>query len=167
MQHSAEHDLRILETLEENPEITQAGLAARLGVAVGSANWYLKRLVHKGYVKVAHLQRRKMKYFVTPEGLALKARLTLQYMRASLRTYRELRQAAQEVLRQVRQAGYAAVRIDDQDEAAEIFCLTCLEEGVRVEKGSFLALPKVRAEGTRFVVELPEGGSVAAPSPGK
>jgi DNA-binding MarR family transcriptional regulator len=152
----AERDLQLLEALERNPEVTQAGLAAQLGVAVGSVNWYLKRLIRKGYVKVTRLQRRKMKYFVTPEGLALKARLTVQYMKASLRVYRELREAAKEILAQVQEAGYAAVQADGTGEALEIFRLTCLEEGVSVEKGQRAALPVVRAQGKGLVVEWPE-----------
>jgi len=147
-----EHQLRILEALERNPETTQANLAAQLGVAVGSVNWHLKRLIHKGYVKATRMERRRLKYFVTPEGLALKARLTSQYMEASLRVYRELRQAAWETLAQVRSAGYQAVIADGQDEAMEIFCLTCLEQGVRVEKNPSSPLPKVRADGARFLV---------------
>jgi DNA-binding MarR family transcriptional regulator len=161
-----EHDLRILEALESNPELTQAGLAAQLGVAVGSVNWYLKRLIRKGYIKVSRLQRRKLKYFVTPKGLALKGRLALQYMRASLRVYRELRAAARETLAQVRQEGYAAVWATGHDEAIEIFLLTCLEEGVRVEEDPRPDLPQVRAEGTRFAVVLPVPRQPATLAPG-
>jgi len=145
-----ERQLRILEALERNPETTQARLAAQLGAAIGSVNWYLKRLIRKGYVKATKMERRRLKYFVTPQGLALKARLTSQYMEVSLRVYRELRQAAQETLAQVRDKGYAAV-----NEAMEIFRLTCLEEGVRVEKDSSSPLPEVQAEGTGFVVAWP------------
>jgi len=150
-----ERQLHILEALERNPETTQAGLAAHLGVAVGSVNWYLKRLIRKGYVKATKMERRRLKYFVTPKGLALKARLTKQYMEVSLRVYRELRQAAQEALDQVRRAGYTAVQADGPGEAMEIFQLTCLEEGVRVERVPSARLPKVRADGTRFEVEWP------------
>jgi DNA-binding MarR family transcriptional regulator len=150
-----ERQLRILEALERNPETTQARLATQLGVAVGSVNWYLKRLIHKGYVKATRMERRRLRYFVTPKGLALKARLTSQYMEASLRVYRELRQAARETLAQVRGAGYEAVIVDGKDEAMEIFRLTCLEEGMRVEKNPSSPLPKVQAEGTRFAVEWP------------
>lgn len=148
-----EHDLRILEVLERDPETTQAGLAAQLGVAVGSVNWYLKRLIKKGYVKATRMQRSRLKYFVTPEGLALKARLTKEYVEVSLRVYRELRQAARETLESVRERGYAALRADGRGEAMEIFRLTCLEEGVRVEDDA--ALPEVRVEGKRFVVNWP------------
>jgi DNA-binding MarR family transcriptional regulator len=152
----SEHQLRILEVLEHNPETTQAGLAAQLGVAVGSVNWYLKRLIRKGYVKATKMERRRLKYFVTPQGLALKARLTSEYVQYSLRVYRELRQAARETLAQVHSRGHSAVRADGKDEAMEIFRLTCLEEGVSVEKASSSPFPEVRAEGVGFVVEWPE-----------
>lgn len=150
-----ERQLRILEALERNPETTQASLAAQLSVAVGSVNWYLKRLIRKGYVKVTRMERRRLKYFVTPQGLALKARLTSEYLEASLRVYRVLRQAAREALARVHERGYAAVKADGRDEAMEIFRLTCLEEGVGVEKDPPSPLPEVRAEGTGFVVEWP------------
>ena len=63
-----ENELQILEEIERDPDVTQANLAVQLGVAVGKVNWYLKRLVSKGYVKVTHLQRRKLHYFLTPSG---------------------------------------------------------------------------------------------------
>jgi DNA-binding MarR family transcriptional regulator len=151
-----ERQLRILEVLEENPETTQASLAAQLGVAVGSVNWYLKRLIHKGYVKATKMQRRRLKYFVTPKGLALKAKLTSQYMEVSLRVYRELRQAARETLAEVRGRGYQSVRADGKDEAMEIFRLTCLEQSIPIEKSSSSPLPEVRTEGTGFAIEWPE-----------
>jgi len=151
-----ERQLRILEALERDPNTTQARLAAQLGVAVGSVNWYLKRLIRKGYVKAKRMERRRLKYLVTPQGLALKARLTSQYMEASLRVYRELRQAAKETLAQVCGTGYAAVKAGDKNESMEIFRLTCLEEGVKVEKNPTSSLPEVRAEGTGFAVEWPE-----------
>ncbi|MCL4394729.1 MAG: winged helix-turn-helix transcriptional regulator [Chloroflexi bacterium] len=152
---SDEHELRILEEIERNPETTQANLAGQLGVAVGSVNWYLKRLVNKGYVKVTHLQRRKLHYFLTPSGLALKVRLTHSYMQVSLRTYRELRASARKTLGQVRRNGYAAVCVQGDDEAAEILRLTCLEQGIRVEP-QFTDIPLLRFEGKEFTSIWPE-----------
>ena len=150
-----ERQLRLLEALERDPNTTQARLAAQLGVAVGSVNWYLKRLIRKGYVKVTQMERRRLKYIVTPQGLALKARLTTQYLEASLRVYRELRQASRETLAQVRARGYTAVRAGGKGEAMEIFRLTCLEEGLHIEKDQAAAIPEVRSESTEFVVVWP------------
>jgi len=154
-----ENQLRILETLERQPETTQASLAAQLGVAVGTVNWTLKRLIKKGYVKTKQLERRNLRYFVTPAGLALKARLTKEYIEVSLRVYRELRQAAQDALAEVSEAGHGVIAIEGDGagtmEALEILRLTCLEQGVRVD-GADSAVPRVRAEGTGFAVSWPE-----------
>jgi len=153
-----EQELHILEEIERNPDVTQADLAARLGVAVGSVNWYIKRLVNKGYVKVTRLQRRKLHYFLTPSGLALKVKLTRGYMEASLRVYRELRQAAQDTLSQVHQAGYTAIHIKGNDEAAEILRLTCLEQNFQVisKPGS---VPSLQTDGVGFVVQWPDANT--------
>lgn len=152
---TTDHELRILQEIERNPATTQATLASQLGVAVGSVNWYVKRLINKGYIKVTHLERRKLHYFLTPSGLALKVKLTKSYMDVSLRVYRELRQAAQQRLAEVRQAGYEAIAVEGTDEAAEILRLTCMEQGVKVEKKA--GVPRVRASGQGFDVAWPEG----------
>jgi DNA-binding MarR family transcriptional regulator len=149
-----EHELHILEEIERDPDVTQADLATRLGVAVGKINWYVKRLVGKGYVKVTHLQRRKLHYFLTPAGLALKVKLTRSYMEVSMRVYRELRQAAQQALSEVRQAGYTVVRIEGKDEATEILRLTCLEQNVTTSKSR--NVPTLRADGADFVIQWPD-----------
>jgi len=150
-----ENELQILQEIERNPDLTQASLAVQMGVAVGSVNWYMKRLVGKGYVKVTHLQRRKLRYFLTPSGLALKVKLTRSYMDVSLRVYRELRDAAQQALVQVRQAGYNAITIDGQDEAVEILRLTCLEQGVQVEADG-AGVPLVRGDSVGFAIAWPD-----------
>ena len=152
---NTEHELRILEALEQEPDTTQAGLAAQLGVAVGTINWYLKRLIKKGYVKTKQLERRNLKYFVTPSGMALKARLTKEYIDASLRVYRELRTAAQETLDHLTAAGYDSVTLAGADESMEIFRLTCLEQGVSVD-GAREELPLVQTDGRSFAVTWPE-----------
>ena len=150
---TTDHELRILQEIERNPATTQATLASQLGVAVGSVNWYVKRLINKGYIKVTHLERRKLHYFLTPSGLALKVKLTKSYMDVSLRVYRELRQAAQQRLAEVRQAGYEVIAVEGTDEAAEILRLTCMEQGVKVEKKA--GVPRVRASGQGFDVAWP------------
>lgn len=152
---SPDHELQILEQIERNPDVTQADLAVQLGVAVGKINWYVKRLINKGYIKVTHLQRRKLHYFLTPSGLARKVQLTRGYMQASLRVYRELRREAQRALAEVRRAGYTAVHIEGKDEAAEILRLTCLEQQVGLEKKPG-RVPTLRVDGTGFVVTWPE-----------
>ena len=152
---SSDLERRLLEAIEEDSDTTQASLAAQLGVAVGSVNWYMKRLIRKGYVKVTHLQRRKLKYFVTPQGLAVKARLTSEYMEASLKLYRRLRRRAGQVVGDVTEAGYLVVNLHGDGDAAEIFRLTCLEQGVKLAPSPQDGIPSVCVEGLGFVVRWP------------
>ena len=148
-----ERDLRILEHIERDPNITQATLATHLGVAVGSVNWYLRRLINKGYIKVKRLQRKRLRYLITPRGIAEKARLTYEYMDFSLQVYRELRAGAQRLLDEVQAAGYSEVHIDGDGDAAEICRLTCLERGVKVASASQMDLPVLRVEGASLALE--------------
>ena len=49
-------DLALLQEIEADPDISQAKLAEELGVAIGTVNWHIKRLVEKGFVKVKRAQ---------------------------------------------------------------------------------------------------------------
>lgn len=125
-------DLVLLEQIEHNPDVTQASLAAQLGVAVGTVNWHIKRFIAKGYVKVKRAQRKKLRYIITPEGLAFRARLTIHYIDQSMRLYRRTRQRVRDLLVDVQKAGYDRVRISGDGDIADICRLTCLEQRVAI-----------------------------------
>src|SRR6266498_2751896 len=98
-----QRELSLLEHIESDPDVTQASLATYLGVAVGTVNWHLKRLVSKGYVKVKRAERRKLRYIITPEGIALRARLTMDYVEYQFRLYHKTREHVKDQLARVRQ----------------------------------------------------------------
>ncbi len=148
------HELKILEHIETNPDTTQADIATQLGVAVGTANWYVKRLLNKGYIKVTQLQRRRLRYLLTPKGVAEKSRLTLEYMRISLQLYRNIREQSLAALRQARRAGHTQVVIEGDGDAADICRLTCVEQGVTVVTKQWVApgTPTVVIDGARVTL---------------
>jgi DNA-binding MarR family transcriptional regulator len=125
-------NLFLLEEIEKDPDTTQASLAQRLGVAVGTVNWYLKRLISKGYVKVKQAERRKLRYIITPEGIALRAKLTVAYVDNSMTLYRNTRQRAKTLLSAAITDGYDSVQIQGDGDLAEVCRLTCLELGMTV-----------------------------------
>ncbi|MCX8062511.1 MAG: winged helix-turn-helix transcriptional regulator [Anaerolineales bacterium] len=147
-------EILLLEKIEDDPDVTQASLADLLGVAVGTVNWHLRRLIEKGYVKVRRAQRRKLRYIITPEGIAFRARLTINYIEQSMRLYRRTRQRVQELLAEVKQAGYRSVRIDGQGDIAEICRLTCLEQGIAISEDG--ALPILQVDGTKVRLQMDE-----------
>ena len=123
-------ELSLLEQIESDPDVNQSTLATQLGVAVGTVNWHLKRLIAKGAVKVSRAERKKLRYIITPEGIALRARLAFNYVETSFSLYRKTRQRVKDRIAELRRAGYDRVRIVGEGDVADICRLTCLEDGV-------------------------------------
>ena len=90
-----ERHLKALRLLEQNPEMTQRELAEALGVSVGAANYCLKALVEKGWVKLENFQKNPNKlgylYLLTPGGIAAKAQLMARFLRRKVAEYEALR----------------------------------------------------------------------------
>jgi DNA-binding MarR family transcriptional regulator len=125
-------ELTLLEKIENDPDVNQAVLATQLGVAVGTVNWHLKRLIAKGYVKAMRAERKKLRYIITPEGIALRARLAVDYVERSFSIYRKTRQRVKDHLTKVQDAGYNRVRILGKGDVVDICRLTCIERGIEV-----------------------------------
>ena len=151
IQNETDRDLVILDHIEQDPDASQANLAAQLGVAVGTINWHIKRLIDKGYVKVRRVERRKLRYIITPEGLALRARLTIDYIQNSFRLYRLVRERMSAALEQVERSGRQAVRLEGEGDVADICRLTCLERGMTLDGD--LEAPLLRIQGLKIFVE--------------
>jgi DNA-binding MarR family transcriptional regulator len=125
-------EMALLETIERDPDVTQASIATQLDVAVGTVNWHLKRLIEKGYVKIKRANRKKLRYIITPEGIALRTRLTMDYIEQQFLLYRNTRLHVKEHIERVRLAGFARVSVRGNGDVAEICRLTCMEQGMEV-----------------------------------
>ncbi len=112
--------------------MTQANLSARLGIAVGSVNWYIKRLIHRGWVKVSRLDRTRLQYDLTPEGMTVFTQRAMSYARDSLKVYSSLRGKAKSLVLDLKQQGIKSVYLDGDDELMDILRLTCMESGLLV-----------------------------------
>jgi DNA-binding MarR family transcriptional regulator len=148
-------ELELLNQISADPNATQASLASQLGVAVGTINWHLKRLIEKGYVKIQRAERRKLKYIITTEGIALRARLTLDYIQSSMSLYRLIRERSLKAIQDVRKAGFSQVKLVGQGEVAEICRLTCLEQDIEILDGRH-TLPILKINEMKVTVEFQE-----------
>ena len=90
----AQHDQytsQILTEIDAGQTVTQRELSRKLDIALGLTNLLVRRVIQKGWVKVTHLKANRVAYFITPAGLAEKARLTQAYFENTLRLYTETR----------------------------------------------------------------------------
>ena len=106
---SEERQLDALRLLETNPEMTQRELAEALGVSLGAANYCLKALVEKGWVKLENFQNNPNKlgylYLLTPMGMAAKTPLTARFLRRKLAEYEALKAEIEQLRCEVGQSG--------------------------------------------------------------
>ena len=93
---SEEIHYHVLKIIEKNPSITQRELANELGVSVGKANYCLKALIDKGWVKASNFKNSKKKlayfYILTPSGIEQKAKITINFLKRKMNDYEELKQ---------------------------------------------------------------------------
>jgi DNA-binding MarR family transcriptional regulator len=162
----ATREMILLEQIENDPNITQASLATYLGVAVGTVNWHIKRMIAKGYVKVKRAERRKLRYIITPEGITFRARLTIDYIEQSFLLYRNIRKRVHELLGEVKQAGFDRVRIESKvdindpnhtnqtNDIVDICRLTCLEHGIIITQDP--RVPTLAVNGVKVTLYFEE-----------
>ena len=103
MNLSRETELHVLRRIEAVQD--QKTLARELGFSVGKANYILKALMDKGYVKAERFiksdNKRGYRYLLTREGIAEKVRLTKLFVEIKRREYemlqRELEKANEQL----------------------------------------------------------------------
>jgi EPS-associated MarR family transcriptional regulator len=100
---------KLMRMLEANPGISQRDAARELRISLGKANYCVRALVHKGWIKAAHFKNSRNKaaymYLLTPRGLEEKAKLTAQFLQLKLREYETLRAEIEQMRAEAARAG--------------------------------------------------------------
>jgi DNA-binding MarR family transcriptional regulator len=120
---------RLLTTIELDAAVSQRKLSQEIGIAVGSVNWYLKRCVSKGLVKLHQAPVKRYLYYLTPHGFEEKARLTGSFLQSSLELYRHGRKECDDFFRACTADGKIIVFLAGSGDFAEIAVLSSLNAG--------------------------------------
>ena len=84
----------LLRKIKDRPSSTQRELASEMGFSLGKLNYCLKSLKKKGHIKLKNFQNNKNKinyaYILTPRGIAIKTKLTMNFMKRKMKEYDEL-----------------------------------------------------------------------------
>lgn len=149
-----QHEYALLDEIAQDSMVTQASLSERLGIAVGSVNWYIKRLIYRGWVKVSHLDRTRLKYDLTPDGMAVFTQRALLYARDSLKVYGDFRKKAKALVAELQQKNIREVYLEGKDdEALDILRLTCIEAGIHLSGTPNRVILKVEGQDYRMSIK--------------
>ena len=100
MKKSDDH-LNVLRQVGKNPNFAQRKLAKNLNFSLGKLNYCLKALKNKGYIKIKNFSKNPNRfnpksknnyfYILTPKGINIKTRLTLNFMKKKMQEYEQLK----------------------------------------------------------------------------
>jgi DNA-binding MarR family transcriptional regulator len=133
MDAHARREFELLKEIAEAEGVTQRALAKKLGIALGLTNLYIKRLAKKGYVKIVNIKRSRLRYLLTPRGIAEKSRLAYQFMEYSLGYYMKLRETLRQRLLPLSRSDRRRVLLYGSGEVAEIAALVLWELDLTLE----------------------------------
>ena len=90
-----QEDLDILRKISKSSDITQRKMANELGLSLGKLNYCLIKLKEKGVIKIKNFANNPKKYryiyLLTPKGISLKTKLTINFMKKIMKEYDELK----------------------------------------------------------------------------
>jgi len=96
-----ENRYKLLKLLHENPEMNQREIASALGLSLGKANFCLRALIEKGWIKVGNFSRSSNKkayvYLLTLRGIEEKAEVTKQFLARKQQEYEDLKVVIEEL----------------------------------------------------------------------
>lgn len=124
--------LRILESAEREDPPSQRDLAQELNISLGLVNSFIKRLVKKGYFKITHIPKNRIKYILTPKGAAEKSRLTYSYIHYSYQFYKSARKKLRDLFHKLEQQGTTNIIFYGSGDLSEIAFISMQDTSLKL-----------------------------------
>ena len=124
--------LKLLEAVDSREPPTQRELARDLNISLGLVNAFIKRLAKKGYFKITHIPKNRVKYLLTTKGALEKSRLTYRYLRYSVGFYREIREMLITLFGRLENEGVRRITLYGCGEVAELAHLFLQNTSIRL-----------------------------------
>lgn len=87
----------LLRKVEKKSDTSQRKLASELGFSLGKLNYCLRELHKKGLIKINNFKKKTdkinyLKYIITPKGISLRTKLTMSFMKRTMKEYDQLKE---------------------------------------------------------------------------
>lgn len=134
-------DFYILRTIESNSSVSQRNLSSQMELNVASVNFALKRLIRKGFVRMIGANPRRIKYYITPEGLKEKTKLAYRFFGRNIHFYKEIRNDIETRIAKATNGNKTNIAIYGAGEISEI---------------TYMVISKMRCNFVGFFLEEPK-----------
>ncbi|MFH2204163.1 MAG: winged helix-turn-helix transcriptional regulator [Elusimicrobiota bacterium] len=114
-----EREFSLIQEISREPSRTQRELSQSTGLSLGMTNILLKRLVHKGYIKVKHLDWKRTQYLLTMKGVMEKTRKSFSYALHTIRQFRIISKRIHDLVQREYERGERAAIVVAWPETAD------------------------------------------------
>jgi len=109
VQVTDETHYKILKLLESQPDMSQRELSRELGVSLGKANYCIKAMLDRGWVKARNFKNSRNKiayaYLLTPQGVEKKAKMTARFLKRKIQEFEQLKRDIEQLKKEVAALG--------------------------------------------------------------
>jgi len=128
-----EKELEILQQIQDNEYVTQRDLAQITGVSLGTINILLKKMIKTGLIKIEKLNPQKIKYILTPEGMAEKTAKTYQYIVKSYNNISKMQKTIISIIENQKENGIKAIYFFGEDDEVYKIIQLVLQSSIKIK----------------------------------
>ncbi len=119
-----EKEFEVINIIATDASSTQRGLASKTDMSLGMVNVLLKRLILKGYLRAQQLNRKKMRYLLTPKGFAEKTLKSYHYTAKTISSLKTIRSGLETIVNESYRRGTRDFWIVGQGDLADLLEIT-------------------------------------------
>lgn len=116
-------ELDLLRSIGAHGASSQRSLSQQVGLSLGITNMLLRRLIRKGCIKVKALDRRSVRYILTPKGFSQKLKKSYDFTLKTLRAHQALRDRLEDLVRRQVSRGCRSFRVAGEGDLARLLGL--------------------------------------------
>ncbi len=150
-------ELQLLESIYSATEegnspalVSQRELATTSGLSLGLTNTLLKRFIERGWVKLLHVNGRKIKYALTPSGMEEIAMRTVDYFARAAQNASLYRKKIDVFIESAARQGYKSVLLLGPAELDFLFDYAFIKHGIQFYKCYRACAQEIRAQRLQY-----------------
>jgi len=102
----SEREFELVNILGAQLALNQRDLSRHMDLSLGAINMLVRRLIAKGYIRIEQLDKRKVKYLLTPKGFSEKMRKSIKYTLKTITSIGLIKERLKKVLLQLYEKGH-------------------------------------------------------------
>ncbi|MGE0268291.1 MAG: winged helix-turn-helix transcriptional regulator [Candidatus Omnitrophota bacterium] len=100
-----EREFELVNILGKELGSNQRDLSQKMEISLGMINMLIRRLISKGYIRIEQLNKRNVKYILTPKGISEKMRQSVKYTLNTINSIGLIKDNVKDFLIQLHQQG--------------------------------------------------------------